>query len=121
MNIELTTIKIGDLFQGYENNNDKGVVAYNGRLNVRPSYQREFVYKDKQRDAVIETVQKGFPLNVMYWSKSGQDEEGNDLYELLDGQQRTLSICGYLNKEFSINYRFIKRSVARTPVTLVMG
>ena len=107
MNIELTTIKIGDLFQGYENNNDKGVVAYNGRLNVRPPYQREFVYKDKQRDAVIETVQKGFPLNVMYWSKSGQDKEGNDLYELLDGQQRTLSICGYLNKEFSINYRFI--------------
>ena len=56
MNIELTTIKIWDLFKGYENNNDKEVVTYNGILNVRSPYQREFVYKDKQRDAVIEKV-----------------------------------------------------------------
>lgn len=107
MKIELTNIKIRDLFNGYKNNNEEGVVAYNGLLNVRPSYQREFIYKDSQRDAVIDTVMKGFPLNVMYWSKSGQNENGETTYELLDGQQRTLSICGYLNKDFSIKYRFI--------------
>lgn len=101
MKIELKQILIKDLFKGYKDSDDEGVVAYDGKLNVRPAYQREFVYKDKQRDAVIDTVRKGFPLNVMYWVKNP-----DDTYELLDGQQRTISICQYLNKDFSIDYRY---------------
>lgn len=42
------------------------VKGYGGKLNIRPPYQREFVYKDKQRDAVINTLTRDFPLNVMY-------------------------------------------------------
>ncbi|MDO4959423.1 MAG: DUF262 domain-containing protein [Prevotellaceae bacterium] len=97
MKIELTKIKISDLFNGYKDSQEEGVVAYGGLLDVRPKYQREFVYKDKQRDAVIDTVLKGFPLNVMYWAKK---EDGT--YEVIDGQQRTISICQYLNHDFSI-------------------
>lgn len=101
MKIELKEILIKDLFLGYKDSSDEGVVAYGGKLNVRPPYQREFVYKDAQRDAVIDTVRKNFPLNVMYWVKND-----NDTYELLDGQQRTISICQYLNKDFSINHQY---------------
>jgi len=101
MKIELKEILIKDLFLGYKDSADEGVVAYGGKLNVRPPYQREFVYKDAQRDAVIDTVRKDFPLNVMYWVKND-----NDTYELLDGQQRTISICQYLNKDFSINHQY---------------
>lgn len=97
MNIELHKVKISELFEGYKDSQEEGVVAYGGKLDVRPKYQREFVYKDKQRDAVIDTVIKGFPLNVMYWAKK---EDGS--FEVLDGQQRTLSICQYLNHDFSI-------------------
>ncbi|HFI0350603.1 TPA: HNH endonuclease family protein [Streptococcus suis] len=99
MKINLHHIKIRDLVAGYEDNDESGVKAYSGRLDVRPPYQREFVYKDKQRDAVIDTVQKNFPLNVMYWVKTGEDS-----YEVLDGQQRTISICQYFNNEFSLNF-----------------
>lgn len=69
MKIELKPIKLKDLFQGYKDDAEEGVVAYGGLLDVRPKYQREFVYKDEQRNAVIDTVRKGFPLNVMYWVK----------------------------------------------------
>ncbi|MBD5521272.1 MAG: DUF262 domain-containing protein [Lachnospiraceae bacterium] len=100
MKIEMYEIPIREVFDGYKDSQENGVVAYGGKLNVRPAFQREFVYKDKQRDEVINTVRKDFPLNVMYWVKS---EAG---YELLDGQQRTLSICQYLNSEFSIDYQF---------------
>ena len=100
MEIELNTILVRDLYDEYRDSKQQGVVAYSGRLNVRPAFQREFVYKDKQREAVIDTVMKGFPLNVMYWA---EDENGN--YELLDGQQRTLSICQYIHGDFSINSR----------------
>jgi hypothetical protein len=99
MKIILNEILIKDLVEGYVDNQEEGVSGYGGKLNIRPKYQREFVYKDKQRDAVIETVQKNFPLNVMYWAKNG------DTYEILDGQQRTVSICQYVYGDYSINAR----------------
>jgi len=99
MKIELHEIAIKDLVKDYEDKQEEGVFGYGGKLNIRPKYQREFVYKDKQRDAVIDTVQKNFPLNVMYWIKNGKT------YEVLDGQQRTISICQYVKGEYSINAR----------------
>lgn len=97
MKIELTQVTIGDLVEGYADNSatEEGVVGYGGRLNIRPKYQREFVYDEKKRNAVIETVWKGFPLNVMYWVRN---KDGN--FELLDGQQRTISICQFVCGEF---------------------
>ena len=101
MKIELKRIPLRELICGYIDNNEDGVVGYGGNLDIRPKYQREFVYKDKQRDAVVQTVKRSFPLNVMYWAKTNADK-----YELLDGQQRTISICSYINGDFSINYQY---------------
>ena len=98
MKIELNKIKIADVVNGYINSDEEGVIGYGGKLNIRPKYQREFVYKDKQRDAVIDTINKNFPLNVMYWCRN---EDGT--FEVLDGQQRTISICEYVSGSFSIN------------------
>jgi hypothetical protein len=98
MNIDLKKITIKEVSNGYINNDEEGVVGFGGKLNIRPKYQREFVYKDKQRDAVIETINKEFPLNVMYWVKNE-----DDTYEVLDGQQRTISICEYVTGSFSLN------------------
>ena len=99
MQIKLHEIKIRDIVDGYVDNHEDGVVGYGGKLDIRPPYQREFIYNEKERNAVIDTINKGFPLNVMYWSKNG------DKYELLDGQQRTLSFCQYYNGDFSVNYK----------------
>jgi len=101
MKIELNKIKIHEVIDGYKDSHEEGVIAYNGKLDIRPKYQREFVYKDKQRDAVLDTIKKGFPLNVMYWMVR---EDGG--FEVLDGQQRTISIGQYVNGDFSINDRF---------------
>lgn len=100
MEIRLENHTIAEIFNGYEDNAESGIVGFGGKLNIRPAFQREFIYKDRERNAVIDTVMKGFPLNVMYWC---EDDNGN--YELLDGQQRTISICQYLNGDFSINSR----------------
>lgn len=90
-------ILIRDLIKNYINNDEEGVSAYGGLLNIRPPYQREFVYKDAQRNAVIDTVIKNYPLNVMYWAKTNDGK-----YEIIDGQQRTISICEYCAGNFSI-------------------
>lgn len=97
MNIDPVSIKVSDIFDGYVDNGDDGVFAYGGKLAVRPAYQREFVYDQEQEESVIHTVLNGFPLNVMYWVKVGDDR-----YEVLDGQQRTLSVMQYLKHKFQI-------------------
>ena len=101
MKIDLKKIKIKDLTNSYIDNNHDGVYGFNGKLDIRPPYQREFIYKDKQRDAVIDTIIKEFPLNVMYWAER---EDGN--FEVIDGQQRTISICQYVNGDFAHMMRY---------------
>lgn len=100
MKIKMYEITVRDVVEGYEDNAEAGVVAYGGKLNVRPAFQREFIYKEEQRNEVIRTIRNGFPLNVMYWSVS---DEG---YELMDGQQRTISICQYINGDYSIDNQY---------------
>lgn len=101
MKIQLKEITVRDLVEGYQDLQENGVVGYGGRLDIRPPYQREFVYDKKQREAVIDTVSKDFPLNVMYWAVR---EDGG--YEVIDGQQRTMSICEFMKNDFSYQKRY---------------
>lgn len=101
MNIQLKEITIKELSNGFEDNAENGVIGFDGKLDIRPPYQREFIYKDKQRDAVINTVIKNFPLNVMYWAVNE-----NGTFEVIDGQQRTISICQYVNGDFANMFRY---------------
>ncbi|WP_270983058.1 HNH endonuclease family protein [Campylobacter helveticus] len=109
MQIDKTEIKIKELIAGYTRDEESSqIVAYAdssgvARLNIRPKYQREFVYKEAQRNAVIDTILKGFPLNIMYWVKN-VDFGAECEYEVLDGQQRTISICEYVKGSFSIQW-----------------
>lgn len=101
MKIAAENITIRDLTTNYKDNEEGGVVGYSGKLDIRPPYQREFVYKDKQRAAVIHTIFNNYPLNVMYWAV--RDDGG---FEVIDGQQRTISICQYVNGDFSYEGRY---------------
>ena len=107
MKIDRMQISIKELTNGYEEkgmDGIEGIVAYGGLLDVRPPYQREYVYAVKERDEVIRTVKKGFPLNTMYWAKT---EDGR--FELMDGQQRTISICRYAaesERSFSVDEKY---------------
>lgn len=101
MNIELKEITVQELTKDYQDNEENGVVGYDGKLDIRPPFQREFIYKDKQRDAVIDTITKDFPLNVMYWAVR---EDGN--YEVIDGQQRTISVAQFVEGDFAFQNRY---------------
>jgi hypothetical protein len=101
MKIQLKEVTIAELYDGYEYDELSDILGYGGKLNIRPAYQREFIYKPEQEQEVIRSVMQEFPLNVMSWSDEG------DHYELLDGQQRTLSICRYLDRAFSVDKLYI--------------
>jgi len=100
MKIKLYEITVREVAENYVDNQEEGVIGYDGRLNIRPQYQREFIYDEKKRNAVIDTIRKDFPLNVMYWVKN---EDGT--FGVLDGQQRTISFCQYVIGDYSIDDR----------------
>ena len=88
------TLTIRQLVDGYCDRGDNGVVAFGGRLNVRPPFQREFVYSPADRDRVMKSVYDNLPLNVMYWARNP-----DGTYEIIDGQQRTISICQFVKND----------------------
>lgn len=98
MEIELHEVTVREVFDGYLNRGERGVRGLGGKLDIRPQYQRNFIYDDKQRAEVIRTVKKNFPLNVMYWVVR---DDGT--FEVMDGQQRTISLCDYVNGAFSVD------------------
>lgn len=103
MTIKQIEVTVGEITRGYVNNDEQGVRGYNGLLDIRPPYQREFIYSEKEQQAVITTVLRGYPLNVMYWVKRSDDAECP--YEVMDGQQRTLSLCEYVEGKYSYDFK----------------
>ena len=110
MTIEQIEVSVRDVVDGYVNNDEQGVRGYGGRLDIRPPYQREFIYNDREQEAVITTVLNGYPLNVMYWVRRSDDADCP--YEVMDGQQRTLSLCQYVGGTFAYDYKYFQNQPA---------
>lgn len=107
--IEQQNICVSDLVAGYINDTDTGqVTTMNGRLDVRPAYQREFVWDKgsesggKKQEDLIDSILNGYPINVMYWVRIGTNQAGEDMYEVLDGQQRIITMCKFYQNEISV-------------------
>lgn len=105
MKISLKQISLKDIFEGYIDAGYEGVEGYGGKLDIRPPYQREFIYNSKQQQAVIDSVLNDFPLGIFYWAVVRDDNGNFEHYEMLDGQQRTLSLMRYMDNVYSVKKR----------------
>ncbi len=113
MTIDPIKVTVRELVDGYKDDGEDGVVGYHGRLDIRPAYQREFVYNPEQRAAVVDTIREGYPLSVMYWMK-----RADGTFEVLDGQQRTLSICQYVAGDYFVDWDGTPRGFHNLPEEL---
>lgn len=123
LKIDEKKVTVGEIVKGYINNDEQGVRGYDGLLDIRPPYQREFIYNEKEQQSVIATVLNGYPLNVMYWVKRSDDAECP--YEVMDGQQRTLSLCEYVAGKFAYDFKNffnqpedIRKRILNYPLTI---
>lgn len=98
MKITQQKIPVRKIVDGYKNHQENGITAYHGRLYIGRKYQRILAYNEQKRNAVIKTIKEGFPLNTFYWSKNK-----NSTFDVVDGQQRLISICEYVQGSFSVN------------------
>ncbi len=97
----VTEITISDICKGFIYNEleGKGLFGLSGKLVIQPEYQRNYIYADGKRDvAVIDSILKGYPLGLIYFTKVAEDK-----YEVLDGQQRITSFGRYVTGKFAIN------------------
>ena len=93
MNIEETKISIRNLVDGYEASEDSGIIGYGGMLDIRPPYQREFIHENNVsfQTGLMESVYYQRPINLVYFA-----DMGDGSYELLDGQQRIITISRFV-------------------------
>lgn len=128
MKTELRTdITISDLCKGfqYNENEGKGLFGMNGKLIIQPEYQRNYIYNDGKKDvAVVQSVLRGFPLGLIYFTL--RDDE---MYEVLDGQQRITSLGRFFTNKLPIVYdgreqnynsldEDLKKKFSETPLTI---
>lgn len=102
MDIDLHPVTIREVVEGYTDDGEGGVFGYGGRLNIRPPYQREFVYKEKKRDAVIDTIFKRFPLNVFYWV---ENDDGTFEIATEDDVRRRFGALGTAPDAYLLGWR----------------
>lgn len=101
MQITKEDVTVRDVANGYEDKGDNGVYALQGKLILKPKFQRNFVYNQQQQAAVIDSIRQGYPLGLIYWAKRPDGK-----LEVLDGQQRLRSICSFVHDDYSIDHRF---------------
>lgn len=95
-----TDITIKDICDGFVYNEleGRGLYGLSGKLTIQPEYQRNYIYADGKRDvAVIESILSGYPLGLIYFNQTGEDE-----YEVLDGQQRITSFGRFVTNKFAV-------------------
>ncbi|MDA2693103.1 HNH endonuclease family protein [Bacillus cereus] len=101
MKTELRTeITVEEICKGFVYNEyeGKGLFGLSGKLTIQPEYQRNYIYADGKRDvAVIDSILKGYPLGLIYFTKVSEDK-----FEVLDGQQRITSFGRFFTGKFAI-------------------
>jgi len=98
MKQEIQRFSIRSFYDGYKETADD-VVAFGGLLNVRPKFQREFIYPPDKQEAVIQSILKDCIIGFFTWSLNN-----DGTYSNIDGQQRSISILRFISGRYSINY-----------------
>lgn len=99
----INNVTLGELARNYEdksNTNEGGVTAWDGRLEVRPKFQRAFVVdgnKNWQSD-LLDSVVNGLPIGVIYF---GKKDDGT--YINIDGQQRLMTLLSFIHNDLSLS------------------
>lgn len=68
-----------------------------GSLNLRPEYQRNLVWDNKRKSALIESLLLRFPISTFCF-----DEDMYGKKNIIDGMQRLNSIHEFINDEFEL-------------------
>lgn len=81
---------------------EKGLRGLNGKLEIQPEYQRNYIYNENngsREEAVVNSILNGYPLGVFYFK-----QENDGTFSVLDGQQRITALGRFHKHLFKINW-----------------
>ena len=116
METTLHQLSVATVLEGFHYNEleGKGLYGLNGKLTIQPEFQRNYIYGDGKKDvAVIDSVLKGYPLGLIYFSVA----DGGQL-EVLDGQQRITSLGRFVTGRFAIQWEGREQTFGSLPKEL---
>jgi Protein of unknown function DUF262 len=71
-------------------------------LELKAPFQRNPVWTKKQKAYLIDTILRGYPIPELYMQEFA-DADGNDVYIVVDGQQRVRACVEFVAGEFSLD------------------
>lgn len=84
-----------------------------GFLFVDNSFQRHYVWQDKHKIKLIETILLGYAIPEIYlWNVSTDSETGDTKRSIVDGQQRIGALVSFINNEFKLKKSSIDKKDA---------
>lgn len=95
MDFELKPFPIGELVDAFES----GSIARN------PEYQRGAAWSVQQKQALIDSVFRDYPLPAFFFevkAKKGLGGKANEKHEIIDGQQRLLALLEFKTDNFEL-------------------
>src|SRR5690348_8232177 len=73
-----------------------------GELDIRPPFQRNPVWSERQQSALIDTILLEYPIPELYMQDI-TDADGNQKFSLVDGQQRIRAVLDFLAGQFELD------------------
>lgn len=75
-----------------------------GLLIVDDSFQRNYVWNQKNQIQLIESVIMGYPIPEIYvWNVGTDENTGDTKYSIVDGQQRTGAVFQFVANHYKLN------------------
>ena len=71
-------------------------------LDIKPPFQRNPVWVNRQKSYLIDTILNKFPIPEIYMQET-IDDKGKAKYIIVDGQQRIRAILEYLNGDYCMD------------------
>lgn len=90
MSVIPSGISIQEIYRRYREN----------QIVVNRKYQRKLVWTEKEKQSLIDSIIKGYPIPLILFAES-VNADGKVIYEILDGLQRLNAIVGFIENEFS--------------------
>lgn len=70
-------------------------------LELKPPYQRNPVWQEKQQAALIDTILRGYPVPELYL-QTIVNADGEEIHTVVDGQQRIRACLAFINGDVSL-------------------
>ena len=82
--------------------------------NVPKDYQRNYVWRKDQKQNLIDSIINSYDIPKIYFAVR-QNNNDEEVYDIIDGQQRCLTLQGFLANEFALSdeFKYHKKSCSR--------